>query len=211
MKFKVGDKVISKYGSRDRKGTIVYIDNSSIPYKFIDDDEGLTWWFEEQDLEHIKEDLRDLLQVGYKVHYEVFREDDLEVVLKGNNEFNSNLMGGEQLLWAKEYLSDCLENECCKIIEIYLPKYNGVKPMEWVLIWEREEEKLYTLELPNCKHSKRYLCVMVDDKNVYRFSKLNPNVNRQHNHLKCFTQQEIDNLPNQELIKALVKKEVKGI
>ena len=201
MKFKVGDKVKFTYTSLVGRGTIRIVDNSFLPYQVVSEN-GSCWWLKENELELIKPDLRDLLQVGYKVEYKFCNPHKMTIEI-GNEEYlalikknvNQDLIGSEEDIFT--------------INAIYRPKYNGLKPMEWVLVWEREEE-LFTLELPNCKHSKRYLCVMVDDKNVYRFSKLNPNVNRQHNHLKCFTQQEIDNLPNQELIKALVKKEVKG-
>ena len=71
-----------------------------------------------------------------------------------------------------------------------------------------EKEQLYTLELPNNKHKNRFYCHQVCSKN-YSFGKLNPDVNRQPDHIKHFTQKEIDELPNQELIKTLIKKEVK--
>ena len=68
-----------------------------------------------------------------------------------------------------------------------------------------DKEQLYTLELPNNNKKHRYYQHMYEDKKHYTFGKL-----RKSDTWKCyFTQKEIENLDNQELIKVLVKREVK--
>lgn len=70
--------------------------------------------------------------------------------------------------------------------------------------FREEKEKLYTLELPgNICESDKYYNVK---EGKYFFGMKD---NRLTTYKTQFTQKEIDKLPNQELIKALVKKEVK--
>ena len=155
----------------------------------------------------IKQDLRDLLQVGYKVGYR-----------KCNEHGSLKQISNEEYLdLIKSYTDQNLidvEDDVFTINTIYRPKYNGVKPMEWVLSWERKEE-LFTLELPNTSVGNRFLLSNIKNNN-YEFNHISINPKhvikktRNNTYRIRFTQQEIDNLPNQELIKALVKKEVKG-
>lgn len=65
-----------------------------------------------------------------------------------------------------------------------------------------EKEQLYTLELPNTGNEYRYYA---KGKTEYMFDDIDSITGYQ----KIFTQKEIDELPNQELIKTLIKKEVK--
>ena len=68
----------------------------------------------------------------------------------------------------------------------------------------REEPKKYTLQ---CPLTKEYLCVKsTRSKNPVWLHKNNFAVNKDS--IPKYTQQEIDNLPNQELIKCLIEKEV---
>ena len=65
-----------------------------------------------------------------------------------------------------------------------------------------EKEQLYTLELPNNESRLRFYNQFED---AYIFNRLEYcSTYKTH-----FTQKEIDNLPNQELIKTLIKKEIK--
>ncbi|QIK56636.1 DUF1642 domain-containing protein [Erysipelothrix sp. HDW6A] len=196
MKFKVGDKVKFTYGGLVGQGAIRIVDNSFFPYLVVSEN-GMCLWLKENELELINPDLRDLLQVGYKVDLKY----DNGLIAKG---YDVN----DSMLYALKRGFDCYLNNNKlgdKITAIYKPKHNGVKPMEWVLVWEREKEKLYTLELPNNNHKHKYYRHHFNGN--YNFNKGLIN----DASVKCmFTQEEIDNLPNQELIKSLVKKEIKG-
>ena len=65
-----------------------------------------------------------------------------------------------------------------------------------------EKEQLYTLELPNTNSYYRYY---VRDNYEYLFDDIHDDNGYQHK----FTQKEIDNLPNQELIRTLKQEPVK--
>ena len=65
-----------------------------------------------------------------------------------------------------------------------------------------EKEQLYTLELPNTNSCYRYY---VRDNYEYLFDDIHDDNGYQHK----FTQKEIDNLPNQELIRTLKQEPVK--
>lgn len=151
MKFKVGDKVKTEHGN----GVIVFFDKSDETYLvkvqgfkghrgssgYINEDsESDKWWFYEGDLELINQDLRELLQVGYKVEYKFCNPHKMTIEI-GNEEY---------LALIKKHVNQDLidsEEDIFTINAIYRPKYNGLKPMEWVLVWERGE-KLFTLQCP---------------------------------------------------------------
>lgn len=83
------------------------------------------------------------------------------------------------------------------IVAIYRPTETGFER-----VWTRPEPKLYTLEVPDNKSDVRfYNQVGYKD---YLFS----NSFQTKIYKTQFTQEEIDNLPNQDLIKVLIKKEV---
>lgn len=83
------------------------------------------------------------------------------------------------------------------VVVIYKPTETGFERA-----WTKPEPKLYTLELPNNNSINRFYNRYVDEH--YRFS-----IDVERNGYQTqFTQEEIDNLPNQDLIEALIKKEV---
>lgn len=85
------------------------------------------------------------------------------------------------------------------VAAIYKPTETGFKR-----VWTKPEPKLYTLELPNNTKKQRYYGVHTELDEHYQFGKMVTNGTFKTQ----FTLGEIDNLPNQDLIKLLVKKEV---
>lgn len=138
-----------------------------------------------------KEDLRDLLQVGYRIDnfYQVeYIKDEYHIdYLK--REFDEKLYGKT---------SGTTIDTICK------PKYNGIKPMEWVEVWKREEE-LFTLKLPN-EFMIRNTLTFHKILNKFDFKK-----EKEHDTESLqqrFTQEEIINLHNQHFIRTLIQKKV---
>ena len=86
-----------------------------------------------------------------------------------------------------------------EVVAIYKPTETGFEK-----VWTKPEPKLYTLELPNNTKKQRYYGVHTVLDEHYRFGKMVTNGTFKNQ----FTQKEIDNLPNQDLIKVLIKKEV---
>lgn len=75
----------------------------------------------------------------------------------------------------------------------------------YIKIWERKEEKLYTLSLPNNDGLGRFYNQHKSDERVYTFTNATcGQVDWQYH----FTQEEINNLPNHKLIKSLEQEEV---
>lgn len=197
-KFKVGDEVKTEYGD----GVVVFVDKGYfMPYLVkIDGYEGHNggvygyvnkdgicdkrWCFgSDLNLIEPKKDLRDLLQVGYKVDTlpAPLSKDDIDSII------------------AIGYPVD----------EIYRPKYNGLKPMEWELVWEREEP-LFTLSIPNNAYGRKYLRVDLNKPTKYGFYRKQNNGLYQDGLKTKFTQKEIYSLPNQKFIKSLEQKPVEG-
>lgn len=86
-----------------------------------------------------------------------------------------------------------------EVVAIYEPTETG---FERVWTKPESEPKLYTLELPKNTGMTRFYNLIGEED--YGFQ-------NDHNSSLCkthFTQEEIDNLPNQDLIKVLIKKEV---
>ena len=147
-----------------------------------------------------EDDLRDLLKVGYMYT----TTDDKYYV--------SNLYN---LHFAKEKRDKNLKGLGIwkDIIAIHKPKYNGIKPMEWELVWERKEPKYYLRSwideegniLEDVFESEyNYLNFGTDDKTLFFSSNFENGIIQTQ-----FTQEEIDELPNQEFIKTLVKEEIR--
>ena len=147
-----------------------------------------------------EDDLRDLLKVGYMYT----TTDDKYYV--------SNLYN---LHFAKEKRDKNLKGLGIwkDIIAIHKPKYNGIKPMEWELVWERKEPKYYLRSLVDAdayvldgvsESVDNYLNFNADIKILFISDYFESGAIQTK-----FTQEEIDNLPNQEFIKTLVKEEVK--
>jgi hypothetical protein len=196
-KFKVGCEVQTPFGN----GVVVFIDIVAVKKKYLvkikgfdghgggygyDNKDGIRdkKWCTEDELTLIEPDLRELLQVGYMyiTTDDKFLVDNIDVLYFVKRSRDKNLKG-------LDFWKD--------IIAIYKPKYNGLKLMEWELIWERKEpkEKLYTLQ---CPITDEYL--YRNQLNEYVWEIIGTN----------FTQKEIDSLPNQDFIKSLDKKPVEG-
>lgn len=145
-------------------------------------------------------DLRDLLKVGYKV-----KTTATQAIIKNQTELNDVKRNFNENL--------DLRDNSIGLIAIYRPKYNGVKPMEWELVWERKEPKYYLRSWIEddgyildsvFKSEENYLNFNVDSKTLFIADCKDIGSSKTQ-----FTQEEIDNLPNQDFIKTLVKEEVK--
>ena len=85
------------------------------------------------------------------------------------------------------------------VVAIYKPTETGFEK-----VWTKPEPKLYTLELPNNTKKQRYYGVHTELDEHYQFGKMVTNGTFKTQ----FTLEEIENLPNQDLIEVLVKKEI---
>lgn len=184
MKFKVIENVVNYESIKVGR---VYEGRRLSKYGIeLNNGKGSWLYMYDHEVELIEEeqDLREMLKIGYKV----------------GDEYSFDIIDSENSIHYYKIMFDReLHNHRYKISidEIYRPKYNGIKTVfnpEWELVWKRKEE-LYTLQ---CPITNEYL--YKNQLNEYCWEIAG----------ETFTQKEIDDLPNQDLIKTLVKKEYKG-
>ena len=147
--------------------------------------------FHRHDVELFEEeqDLRDLIKVGYRV---AMRNGETNIC-KNHHKISEH---------QNKDLTHKTDGEMFDIVKIERPCECG---NEWILVWKREE-KLYTLQCPLTERMLR----VINGKCQWQHKK-NYEQTKNANHLSKyrFTQDELDSLPFQEIIKHLDKKEVK--
>lgn len=215
MKFKVGDKVrvkdlseidndkhpgINKYMYHYSGKEAVITNVHSDFYEINIDKDRWSWSYEM--LEYINDYIttKDFIKEVEKLGYDVEIEQGIEInVTDGHFEISIYIEESDYL--NIEYFGNVKNiSPLLKLIIKYLET-----PIEF-----REEPKKYTLELPNTTIKARYFRFgLPHAKHSYKFGALpKSTTNGDIDYQTYFTQQEIDNLPNQELIKCLIEKEV---
>lgn len=138
-----------------------------------------------------KQDLIKLLKVGYKIVFRLKHIEGVEdYVIKD---------------WMINEFQIQIDQNILFVDEIYRPKYNGIKPMEWALVWKREEE-LFTLRLKGNVRLPYYAKGNSQTKYDYTFRKNSLPVNEEKYKVR-FTQEDIEKLPK-ELVALLEKEKV---
>lgn len=146
---------------------------------------------------------KNLLEIGYMVEEEVCTPFDEQTLVKV-------VVDRKELDIIQTTFDNDLKHLYSpgEIKTIYRPVYNGVTTItepQWEKVWERPVE-LFTLELKGNVKNKYYLAGKSGSKYDYKFWE---NVNNQKNYTGVFTETDINNLPNQDLIEALRKEPYK--
>lgn len=220
FKFKVGDEVKTHLGV----GEIVSLHNT---YSFLylvhiegfkghsgnsflesTQDNENNWWFKESELELVEKPFKlDDLEVGYLVEV---RNGNIYVVLPNITSNKCEFMMVSENGFNIINSFKCDYNNDFDIVKVYGHTESLVYGLfnskdRRPIIWE-EKEELFTLQCPITKY---YLRVTKDNKLIYVSKKGLRTLNEEGKRSYKFTQKEINDLPNQEFTKTLVKEKVK--